>query len=150
MKPSLISNQVPSVRCTNSGKCALYHSVSKLLGAPDWGLQVRHATEHVHNLLHLSFTYVRARWNASKGSLFYNSYLVTSRNALALELGIERDQTTAPKDPKVSVVPMHFIFAQKFFLYSRDNGPQKTCVRSDKVGFFPFLLRRSNAIFSLF
>ena len=51
---------------------------------------------------------------------------------------------------KVSVVPMHFIFAQKFFLYSRHNGPQKTCVRADKVGFFSFLLRRSNAIFSLF
>ena len=63
MKPSVISNQVPAVRCTNSGKYVLYHSVSKLLGAPDWGLQVRHATAHVHNLLQLSFTYVIARCN---------------------------------------------------------------------------------------
>ena len=63
MKPSVISNQVPAVRCTNSGKYVLYHSVSKLLGAPDWGLQVRHATAHVHNLLHLSFPYVIARYN---------------------------------------------------------------------------------------
>ena len=67
MKPSVISNQVPAVRCTNSGKCVLYHSVSKLLGAPDWGLQVRHATAHVHNLLQLSFTYVIARCNSPRG-----------------------------------------------------------------------------------
>ena len=52
---------------------------------------------------------------SSKRSLFRNRYLVSSRNALSLQRGIDgivwRDETTASKETTVSVAPMHFIFA---------------------------------------
>ena len=48
-------------------------------------------------------------------SLFRNRYLISSRNALSLQRGIDgivwRDETTASKETTVSVAPMHFIFA---------------------------------------
>ena len=40
----------------------------------------------------------------------------------------------AVKESKVSVVPMHFIFAQKY-LSNRDSRPQMICVNLDKLGF---------------
>ena len=86
-------------------------------------------------------------------ALFCNYYLVSSRYVLSLRRGIDgvvwRDQTTAAKEKTVSVAPIHFIFAQKYF-DGRENRPQDTCVSSDKLRFSLFLLRWSNAIFSFF
>ena len=47
--------------------------------------------------------------------VFCNCFLVSSRNALSLQRGIDgvvgRYQTMAGKETTVSVAPMHFIFA---------------------------------------
>ena len=56
--------------------------------------------------------------NGSEGNLFLDSYLVSSRNAHSLLLGIKGvvkgEQPTAAEKSKVSMAPMHFICTQMF------------------------------------
>ena len=103
----------------------------------NWGLQVRHATAHVHNLLQLSFAYVIARCN----------FLARGARARARASVIRPDREQPIKEPSLKYYNHFLLFNISSLIRDPNISLVKVYWKCDWGFILPFAVKLRGIIF---